>query len=334
MFEKNTDNLVNITNITKDILTKMLRYIYTGKIYAIETDQIIELLAAADKYQIDSLKINCEKMLSTSLYTGTAIDILIAAHKYKFNYRSPLVEEDEIPAHKIVLSAASPVFRAMFTHDMLENNENSVKITDITEDILTEMLSISLLLSTRVAYSFRCTRYKYNLVDDFPQASRDVFSLLLSTQVALFVRCTRLFFGEGTATQTALLGLTDDVRQAVDDRKINTSSSFDFQKRLTCGSHQLLLQKLRNFNLSDSTGAMVCLVSDANVHRRLRIREEGSLHGYRLPQRCTSRSVLGPLLFILFINDLLTFLVHSKHMMFADDLQIYSSFSRRTSRKD
>ncbi|CAB0035275.1 unnamed protein product [Trichogramma brassicae] len=96
----------------------------------------------------------------------------------------PLVEEDEIPAHKIVLSAASPVFRAMFTHDMLENNENSVKITDITEDILTEMLSISLLCPP--GWPIRCTRYKYNLVDDFPQASRDVFATL-STQVAFSV---------------------------------------------------------------------------------------------------------------------------------------------------
>ncbi|CAB0036651.1 unnamed protein product [Trichogramma brassicae] len=35
-------------------------------------------------------------------------------------------------------------------------------------------------------WPIRCTRYKYNLVDDFPQASRDVFATL-STQVAFSV---------------------------------------------------------------------------------------------------------------------------------------------------
>ncbi|XP_014235423.1 speckle-type POZ protein-like [Trichogramma pretiosum] len=49
-------------------------------------------------------------------------------------------DANDIPAHKNILAAASPVFRAMFTHDMLENKNSSVKITDTTKNIVTEML--------------------------------------------------------------------------------------------------------------------------------------------------------------------------------------------------
>ncbi|CAB0038623.1 unnamed protein product, partial [Trichogramma brassicae] len=95
-------------------------------------------IATATRFLKDVSAVRASEALFRYTYSTRAQR---AAASTGFNYRSPLVEEDEIPAHKIVLSAASPVFRAMFTHDMLENNENSVKITDITEDILTEMLS-------------------------------------------------------------------------------------------------------------------------------------------------------------------------------------------------
>ncbi|KAL7298420.1 hypothetical protein TKK_0008211 [Trichogramma kaykai] len=48
--------------------------------------------------------------------------------------------EKGIPAHRVVLAAASPVFKAMFSHDMLENKTQSVNITDVDYDVAVEML--------------------------------------------------------------------------------------------------------------------------------------------------------------------------------------------------
>ncbi|KAL7303329.1 hypothetical protein TKK_0004518 [Trichogramma kaykai] len=46
----------------------------------------------------------------------------------------------EVPAHRLMLAAASPVFKAMFTHDMLENKSQSVDMIDISYDATVEML--------------------------------------------------------------------------------------------------------------------------------------------------------------------------------------------------
>jgi speckle-type POZ protein len=42
------------------------------------------------------------------------------------------VKNEKIPAHRVILAARSPVFAAMFQHDMQENRTNETEITDVT----------------------------------------------------------------------------------------------------------------------------------------------------------------------------------------------------------
>jgi speckle-type POZ protein len=49
-------------------------------------------------------------------------------------------EDVEIGAHKTILAARSPVFAAMFQHDMQENKANKVKITDISSAVFGQTL--------------------------------------------------------------------------------------------------------------------------------------------------------------------------------------------------
>ncbi|XP_023231141.1 speckle-type POZ protein B-like [Centruroides sculpturatus] len=46
----------------------------------------------------------------------------------------------ECYAHKAILAASSPVFSAMFEHDMKENNENVILIEDVDPNVVEEML--------------------------------------------------------------------------------------------------------------------------------------------------------------------------------------------------
>ncbi|XP_014225944.1 speckle-type POZ protein B-like [Trichogramma pretiosum] len=79
---ENKGNSVEITDTPYNILVEMLRFIYTGDIVSTKTDIVLEILAVADKYQVDNLKIMCEKILSANLSTKNAIEILSAAQKY------------------------------------------------------------------------------------------------------------------------------------------------------------------------------------------------------------------------------------------------------------
>lgn len=46
----------------------------------------------------------------------------------------------EFQAHKAILAARSPVFAAMFEHEMEERKQNRVAITDVDHEVLKEML--------------------------------------------------------------------------------------------------------------------------------------------------------------------------------------------------
>ncbi|KAL7303204.1 hypothetical protein TKK_0004406 [Trichogramma kaykai] len=49
-------------------------------------------------------------------------------------------QQQPVPAHKLVLAGASPVFRAMFSAEMLETQQNVVEMVDIRREIVVEML--------------------------------------------------------------------------------------------------------------------------------------------------------------------------------------------------
>ncbi|XP_065205328.1 speckle-type POZ protein-like [Planococcus citri] len=60
------------------------------------------------------------------------------------------VNGQEYLAHKIILAARSPVFAAMFAHNVKENEENRVYINDMDEEVASEML--------RYIYTGKCEK--------------------------------------------------------------------------------------------------------------------------------------------------------------------------------
>lgn len=51
-----------------------------------------------------------------------------------------VVGDKKFPAHKAILASRSPVFSAMFEHEMLENKKNVVEISDVHPEIMAEVL--------------------------------------------------------------------------------------------------------------------------------------------------------------------------------------------------
>ncbi|XP_011863439.1 PREDICTED: speckle-type POZ protein-like isoform X2 [Vollenhovia emeryi] len=77
MKEKKT-NQVDIDDMDPEVLKEMLRFIYTGKVTNLEK-MAGGLLAASDKYQLNTLKVLCQEALRKSLTIENAAEILILA---------------------------------------------------------------------------------------------------------------------------------------------------------------------------------------------------------------------------------------------------------------
>ena len=131
-------------------------------------------------------------------------------------------------------------------------------------------------------------------------------------------------YRSGFSTQTALIRVCHDVRQAVDSRCVTILVLFDFSKAFDTVSHSQLLIKLRKLGFSD--GALKWIFSYLTGRLQAVIDDKGGCSEWLATTSGVPQgSVLGPFLFSLFINDVGDALKYSQHMIFADDTQIYLS---------
>ena len=84
--------------------------------------------------------------------------------------------------------------------------------------------------------------------------------------------------------------------------------------------HRLLLKKLKKIGVS---GPLLGWIEDFLVGRTMKVGVSGSLSSSReVSSGVPQGSVLGPLLFLIFVNHLVSSL-SCHYMIFADDLKIY-----------
>lgn len=80
-FKENRENCVDISEFSFAVVTELLQFMYTGEAPKLG-DMPVDLLAAADKYQLDRLKALCAKSMRDNLSIETAPMVLDAADLY------------------------------------------------------------------------------------------------------------------------------------------------------------------------------------------------------------------------------------------------------------
>jgi len=77
-FKEATSDRVEIKDLEQDVFQELLKFIYTGKVEKLQ-NMADDLLAAADRYQLDRLKTMCEEHLSLNLNIDNAASVLMLA---------------------------------------------------------------------------------------------------------------------------------------------------------------------------------------------------------------------------------------------------------------
>lgn len=156
-----------------------------------------------------------------------------------------------------------------------------------------------------------------------------IFELILKNQLCPYLEGNGLFveeqwgFRKNRSTTGAILNLCDFIVGGFEEGEIVASTFSDLSKAFDCVSHDILIEKLKYYGLDDMS---IKLMSDY-LGNRVQVTE---IEGERSEERAMRHgvpqgSILGPLLFLVYINDLPNALPDCRVVMFADD----SGFSVR-----
>ncbi|MCH2405870.1 MAG: reverse transcriptase family protein, partial [Nitrosopumilus sp.] len=140
----------------------------------------------------------------------------------------------------------------------------------------------------------------------------------LEKQNSIFVK--QFGFRKKHSTTHALTDLTEHIRQALDDNKFAAGIFIDLQKAFDTVDHKILLKKLDHYGVRGIANNWFQsylsnrkqFVSIANTNSNIVNMEFGVPQG----------SVLGPLLFLIYINDLHSAIKYCTTRHFADDTNL------------
>jgi hypothetical protein len=190
---------------------------------------------------------------------------------------------------KLKLAKVIPVFKS--EDKLLGNNYRPISLLPVFSKVLEKLMHKRLMTF---------------LVDKFNLLSENQFG-----------------FREHHSTHMALLNIIDQISRAMDEKEFCIGVFLDLSKAFDTIDHNILLSKLKyygvrgialNWFYSYLTGRSQC-VSVGNVQSKFSDIKCGVPQG----------SILGPLLFIIYINDIVNSSALFKFIMFADDTNLFAS---------
>lgn len=243
-----------------------------------------------------------------------------AVHGYEiinaiFSIKSNAIGLDNIPLRflKIIIPYAIPFYEHLFNRiistEKFPADWKCAKIVPLPKklgsDAITNLRPISLLSSTS-----------------------KVFESLIRDQISEFIDRMNFLspfqsgFRKRHSTDSALMRVHDDVARTVDGNGVALLLLIDFAKAFDSVVHRKLVNKLSSIFRFSSSAAN--LIKNYLCNRSQAVFANGIMSSFQpIRSGVPQGSVLGPLLFSLFINDLPAVLDFCSVHLFADDVQVY-----------
>ena len=130
-------------------------------------------------------------------------------------------------------------------------------------------------------------------------------------------------FRQGHSTVSTISIITNDIYEAINNKQVTHVVFIDLKKAFDTVDHQILLSKIENAGIRNNT---LSWIGNSLLNRKQHTVMNGSKSS---PDAITSGapqgSVLGPLLFLIYINDLSGSIGETRSQLFADDTVLYAS---------
>ena len=156
-----------------------------------------------------------------------------------------------------------------------------------------------------------------------------IFEKILHNRISSFFDKYKILFKrqygfqKGKSTEHALIDIQENILKALDKKEIPCCVFLDFAKAFDTVNHKILLGKLHHYGIRGNT---LQLIESYLTDREQCVQVNDTVSDYELIQHGVPQgSILGPLFFLVYINDIAASSSKLSFYLFADDTTIFFS---------